>query len=127
MKSKSIIIFYLKFFADVEIIVETIIILIDYAKATIGRRDFQRIQEMPLGASEVVGLPFKDDAIGNEVEGIIATTNALIARLQQMFMLVDHAKAEVAFHCDDKLGEVQCLHDWSSRVEIQLLLILVQI
>ncbi len=28
-----------------------------------------------------------------------------ITMLQQVFMLIDHAKTEVAIHCDDELGE----------------------
>ena len=36
---------------------------------------------------------------------VIPTTDALVTRLQQMFMLVDHAKAEVTIHCYDELRE----------------------
>ena len=106
MESKSIIILDIQFFADIKIIMETVIVLIDDAKATIGRGDFQRIHQMPLGASKIVGFPVKDDTVGNEVEGIIATTNALVAWLQQVLVLVNHAQTEGAVHRDDKLGEL---------------------
>ena len=74
---------------------------------------------------------------GNEVEGIIATTNALVTRLQQVLVLVTHAETDVPVHRDDKLRQVhsyffqalttspiyiECMHDWSSRDENQLLL-----
>ena len=44
IESKSIIVFYLQFLTDVEIIVEAIIILIDDAHAAIGGRNFQHLQ-----------------------------------------------------------------------------------
>ena len=43
-------------------------------------------------------------AVGGIVEMIIAATDALIARLQQVFMLIDHAETEHTVHCDDELG-----------------------
>ena len=60
MESKSIIVFYLQFFADVEIIMESIIVFIDDAHATIGWGNFQHIQQMPLGTAKIVGFPVKD-------------------------------------------------------------------
>ena len=59
---------------------------------------------MPSRTAKVVRFPVKDDAVGNEIERIVATADTLIARLQQVFMLVDHAKAKCSVHCDDKLG-----------------------
>ena len=59
---------------------------------------------MPFRSAEVVGFPVEQDAVGNIVKVIIATTDALIARLQQVFMLIDHAETEHTVHCDDELG-----------------------
>jgi hypothetical protein len=58
---------------------------------------------MPFRSAEVVGFPVKKDAVGSIVKVIIAATDALIARLQQVFMLIDHAETKYAVHCDDKL------------------------
>ena len=60
---------------------------------------------MPFRSAEVVGFPVKQDAVGGVIEMIIAATDALIARLQQVFMLIDHAETEHTVHCDDELGE----------------------
>ena len=54
MESKSVIVFYWEFFADIEIIVEAIIVLIDYSHAAIGRRNLQNLQQMPFRFAEVV-------------------------------------------------------------------------
>jgi hypothetical protein len=40
-------------FADIEIIVEAIVILIDDTHAAIGRRNFQDLQQMPFGAAKL--------------------------------------------------------------------------
>ena len=45
------------------------------------------------------------NAVGSIVEMIIAATDALIARLQQVFMLIDHAETKMTVHYDDELGE----------------------
>ena len=37
---------------------------------------------------------------------IIPTAKARIAWFQQVFMLIDHAKTEVAIHCYYELGEI---------------------
>ena len=58
---------------------------------------------MPFRFAKVVGFPVEQDAVGGIVEMIIAATDALIARLQQVFMLIDHTKTEISIHCDDKL------------------------
>ena len=62
------------------------------------------IEQMPLGTAKVVGFPVEQDAVGGIVEMIIAATDALIARFQQVFMLIDHAETKHAIHCDDELG-----------------------
>ena len=59
---------------------------------------------MPFRSAEVVGFPVEQDAVGGVIEMIIAATDALIARLQQVFMLIDHAETEHTVHCDDELG-----------------------
>ena len=78
MESKSIIVFDLKFIADVEIIVEAIVVLIDYSHATIGRWNLQNLQQMPFRFAIVIGFSVKNDAIGNKVEMIVAASYALI-------------------------------------------------
>ena len=98
-----IIVFYWEFLADVEIIVKAVIVLIDDAHAAIGRRNLQNLQQMPFRFAKVIGFSVKDDAVGNEVKVIVAATDTLVAWLQQMFMLVDHAKTEIAVHCNYKL------------------------
>ena len=105
MVSKSVIVFDLKFFADIKIIVETVIVLIDDSHATISRWNLQHLQQMPLGPSKVVGFPVEDDAVGNKVEVIISTTDALVTRLQQVLMLVYHSQSEGAIHADYELGQ----------------------
>ena len=60
---------------------------------------------MPLGTAKVVGFPVEQDAVGGIVKVIIPTADALIARLQQVFMLVDHAEAEMAVEGYDEFGE----------------------
>ena len=101
----SVIVFDLKFLADVEIIVEAVIVLINDSHTTIGRRNFQYLQQMPLGAAKVIGFPVEDDAVGNKVEVILATTDALITRLQQVLMLIHHSQPEGSIHADYKLGK----------------------
>ena len=59
---------------------------------------------MPFRSAEVVGFPVEQDAVGGVIEMIIAATDALIARLQQVFMLIDHAETEHTVHCDVELG-----------------------
>ena len=44
IKSKSVIVFDIHFFADVEVIVESVIIGIDDLHVTIGRRNLQGVQ-----------------------------------------------------------------------------------
>ena len=63
MESKSIIVFYLQFFTDIEIVVKSIIVLIDDAHAAIGRRNFQPIQQMPFGTAKVMDFPTKTTKI----------------------------------------------------------------
>ena len=99
----AIIILYFQFFTDIKIIVKTVIIFVDYTQSSIGRRNLQRFQQMPLWTAKVVGLPVEDNAVGNEIKRVIATTNALVTRLQQMLVLVDLTKTEIAIHSDDKL------------------------
>ena len=84
---------------------ETVIIRIDDLHTSIGGRNLRCFQQMPLGTAKVVGLPIEKDAVGSIVEMILAATDALIARLQQVFMLIDHAETEYTVHCDDELGE----------------------
>ena len=62
-------------------------------------------QEMPFGATKIVGFPVKEDAVGNKVKVIVPTADALVPRLQQMLMLVDHTEAETTVHCYDELRE----------------------
>ena len=81
MESKSVIVFYLQFLTDIEIIVESVIVLIDDSHSSIGRRNFQYIQQMPLGAAKVIGFPVKDDTIRNKVEMILSSTDTLVAQL----------------------------------------------
>ena len=59
---------------------------------------------MPFRTAEVVGTAVEDDTICHIVERVLAATDAVVARQQQVTMLVDHAHAEKAFHCDNKLG-----------------------
>ena len=100
----SIIIFDGQFIGDVEIIVEAIIVLIYYPKSAIGGGDFQRVYQVPLGTAKIIGFPVEDDAVGHEIDVIVTAANALVTRLQQMLMLVDHAHPKIAVNCDDKLG-----------------------
>ena len=95
----------LQFLTNIEIIVESVIVLIDDSHSSIGRRNFQYIQQMPLGAAKVVGFSVKDDAVGNEIEVVIATTNALVTQLQQVLVLVDHSKTESTIYADYELRE----------------------
>jgi hypothetical protein len=41
--------------------------------------------------------------MGSVVKVIVSPTDALVTRLQQVLMLINHPKAEVAIHCDDEL------------------------
>ena len=82
MESKSVIIFDIQLLADVEIIMEAIIIRIDDSHATIRRRYFQCFQEMPFGATKIVGFPVKEDAVGNKVKMVVPTADALVTPLQ---------------------------------------------
>ena len=50
--SKSVIVFYLQFFADIKIFVASVIVLIHQSQTTIDRRDFQRFQKMPFGLTK---------------------------------------------------------------------------
>ena len=59
---------------------------------------------MLLGSPEIIGAPVEDDAVGNKIESIVASANTLVTRFQQVFMLVDHAKAEHAVYSNDELG-----------------------
>ena len=65
---------------------------------------------MPLGFAEVVRGTVKDNTIGGIVKVIVATADTLVARLQQVLMLVNHAKTEVAIHRDYELGECHTYH-----------------
>ena len=47
----------------------------------------------------------EDDAIGNKVKVIVSATDALVTRLQQVLMLVDHSQTESTIHTNYKLGE----------------------
>ena len=51
MESKSIIVLNIQFLADVEIIVESVIVLVDDTHASIGRRNLQDFEQMPFGTS----------------------------------------------------------------------------
>ena len=59
--------------------------------------------------AKVVGQPVEDDAVGNEIKRVIATADTLVTRLQQVLVLVDLTKTEIAIHCNDKLGEVHAM------------------
>ena len=89
----------LQFLTIIEIIVESVIVLIDDSHSSIGRRNFQNIQQMPLGAAKVVGLSVENDTIGNEVKVIIAASYALITLLQQVLVLVHLAQTEYPIYC----------------------------
>ncbi len=52
--SESVIILNLQFLADIEIIMKAIVIFIDDTHTTIGRRDFQYLQQMPFGPTKIV-------------------------------------------------------------------------
>jgi len=64
---------------------------------------------MPLGTAKVLGFPVKDDAVGNKVEVIVAATDALVTRLQQVLMLVYHSQSEGAIHADYELGQIHLI------------------
>ena len=106
MESKSVIVFYWEFFADVElcsklltlgradasivllslnrsfeIIVKAIIVLIDYSHAAIGRRNLQNLQQMPFRFAKVIGFSVKDDAVGNEVSVVCSLSTFSIPSL----------------------------------------------
>ena len=94
-----------QFLTDVEVIMETVVVLVNNPKTTIGRGDFQHIQQMPLGTAKVVGLSVENDAIGNKVKMIISSTNTLITRLQQVCVLVHLTQTESTVNTDYKLGK----------------------
>ena len=90
-KTQSVVVVNRQFITDVEIIMEIVIVLIDDSHTPIDRRHLQYVYQMPLGLTVIVGRPVKDDMVGSVVEMVIPPTDALIAWLQQVFMLVDHA------------------------------------
>ena len=49
------VVLYFQFLADIEVFVETIVVLVDEAHATIDRRHKQGVEQMPLGTTEIVG------------------------------------------------------------------------
>lgn len=59
----------------------------------------------PFWFPKIVGFPIENDVIGNKVKVIVATTDTLIARLQQVFMLVNHTEPEMAIQGHYKFGE----------------------
>lgn len=59
---------------------------------------------MPAGRAIVVGFPVEDDDLGNVIEVVVTTTDALVTWHQQVFMQVDHVETEIAVHGDNKLG-----------------------
>jgi hypothetical protein len=101
---KSVIILNRKLLTYVEIVVKTVIVNIDKAEALIDRGHLQPFKQMPLWFAEIIGATVEDDTVGYEIKIIIAAADTLVARLQQVFMLTDHAKTENAVHGDDKLG-----------------------
>ena len=58
---------------------------------------------MPSRTTNIIRFPVKDDTVGNEIKRVIAATNALVTRLQQVLMLVDLTKTEIAVHSDYEL------------------------
>ena len=80
-----------------------VIILIDETETAIDGRDVEGVQQMPLGSAEVVGETMKQEAVGDIVKLIIATPETLVSRLQEVFVLIDHAQTENALHGDDEL------------------------
>jgi hypothetical protein len=58
---------------------------------------------MPFGTAKVVGFPVEYDTVGNKVKAVIPTADTLVARLQQVFVLMHHTQAEHPILGDDKL------------------------
>jgi hypothetical protein len=73
---------------------------------------------MPFGTAKVIGFPVEKDAVGGIVKVIIAATDALISRFQQVFMLIDHAKAKVAIHCYYELWESHILFSYNRYYQL---------
>ena len=63
MESKSVIIFDIQLLADVEIIMEAVIIRIDNSHASIGRRYFQSFQQIWLPAPARSGYYFNESIL----------------------------------------------------------------
>ena len=57
---------------------------------------------MPFRTAKVIGFPIENDTIGNKVEVVLSTADALVTRPQQVLMLIHHTEAKVAVHRDDK-------------------------
>ena len=85
-----------------------IIILIDEAKTSIDCRDVEGINQVPLGRTEVVRETAQQKAVRDIVEVKISATETLVAWLQQLFVLIDHAQPEIPLHGDDELGLQHC-------------------
>ena len=68
-------------------------------------KNFQHLHQMPLGATKIVGFPVENDAVGNKVEVVVPTSDALVTRLQQVLMLVHHSQTECTIHADYELGQ----------------------
>ncbi len=100
----SVVILYRQFIADVEIIMDIVIVEIDDAHTPISRRHFERLQHIPVRAAVIVRSAVEDNPVRCIVDVVIPAADALVTGFQKVFMHVDHSHAEIAVHSDDKLG-----------------------
>ncbi len=68
---------------------------VDNLQPSVGCRYLQCVEAVPFGFAEVVGPAVQQEAVVDVVELVEAAAVALLARLQQVFVHVHHAYAEM--------------------------------